>query len=108
MVYASNAILLNLEADGDQVRFPPKYVPLEAVFIVILWQCPSLVFLNPGRFPGSIWLAQHQPKRQPGAEASPANAVFQWSGHVLMSGRIRSMYVSGGKKPIEECRRTVL
>ena len=60
----------NLLLIEDDLRFPPKYVPLGAVFIVILWQRPSdPVDRKPGRLADIFRLAQHLPKRQPGAQA---------------------------------------
>ena len=52
-----------------QLRLPPKYVPLEAVFIVILWKCLPTVVRKSDCTNGSFRLAQHLPERQPGAQA---------------------------------------
>jgi len=51
------------------VRLSPKYVPLEAVFIVILWKCLPTVVRKSDCPNGSFQLAQHLPERQPGAQA---------------------------------------
>jgi len=51
------------------MKLPPKYVPLEAVFIVILWKCLPTVVRKSGHPNDSFRLAQHLPERQPGAQA---------------------------------------
>ena len=66
--------------------FPPKVVPFEAVFIVILWKRSSDVDRIQGHLDGSFWLAQHLPERQPGGQAGQVG--FSTNGR---------MYVNLGK-----------